>query len=81
MDKNSRLQLIRNRAKQNIPLSPVAAQALEELRKEDSDLGGLAAFGEVLAPDSTRIDSVPVTEDESEYETKLISPLMRASCD
>lgn len=76
----NRLALIRSRAKQNLSLSPVAASLLEELRKEDSDLGGLVAVGEILAPPSITIDRVQ-NDDENEADLSLTSPAMRAALD
>ncbi len=77
MNLNSRLQLIRQRASHNLPLSDAAALLLDTLRKEDSDLGGVAPCGEILAPDSVRVDVAEEPEDENLLDTQLISPLMR----
>lgn len=78
MQKNNRLQIIRDRAKVRLPLSEQGAATLEELRKEDPDLGG-EAFGEILPPDNVKREKPPRTEDESEANTEEISPLMRAA--
>jgi len=80
VDKQARLELIRSRAKNPIPLSEEAAQTLETIRREDSDLGGIAPCGEVLAPDNVKTNVVEMDVDESEVNVTLISPLMREAC-
>lgn len=82
MTKIDRLSYIRNRVQAKPALSVDAANLLEELQKEDESLGGPASFGEVLAPDNVREEPTEaVTEDESEYNTSLVSPLMLAATD
>ncbi len=77
MNKSQRLEYMRSRLASRIPLSERAAEVMEELQAEDSDLG-VATFGECLAPDDVRKENGPLeTEDESEYNTRLISPSMR----
>lgn len=79
---NNRLNLIRERAKARLPLSEKAASILEELKAEDPDIGGQAPIGEILPPDDVTLENAPlVTDDESEVNTKLISPLMREAVD
>lgn len=81
MDKQTRLALIKERAGKRLALSPAAAQILEDVRKEDADLGGVVAIGEILAPDEIAIDKAEETEDEENHgedETAELSPAMRA---
>lgn len=81
MNKNERLEFLRTRAKARVPLSEKAASILEELKTEDADLGGQAP-GEILPPDDVRQENAPLaTDDESEVNTSLISPLMREAVD
>jgi hypothetical protein len=80
MDSQTRLKLIRERAKQRLPLSESAAETLAEIRKEDSELGGIVDFATVLASESIVKDSIE-NEDESDENVELISPLMRKACD
>ena len=76
----SRLQMIRNAAKGRPALSEKGSALLEELRKEDPDLGAGEVFGEVLAPENVKREAPPRTDDEeNEINTEEISPLMRAA--
>jgi hypothetical protein len=78
MDKETRFARIRELAGKSLALSPVAAEILEELRKEDSDLGGAAPIGEILPAEDVRKESRPGVEDEEEPDTSLaMSPEMR----
>lgn len=78
MNKNERLEFLRTRAKARVPLSEKAASILEELKAEDSDLGGQAPAVDILPPDDVTKENAPLeTDDESEVNTDLISPLMR----
>jgi hypothetical protein len=81
LTKSERLDYIRKRAASPMPLSRDAAAVLESIREEDKELGGLAPVGEVLAPDRVRLEERHETEDESERNTELISPLMRVACE
>lgn len=81
MTKTERLALIRERAKAGPRLSDAAASILESLKAEDEDLGGPATFGETIAPDAIDVPAPVTVEDESEVETKIISPLMRNALD
>lgn len=76
MNKETRLNLIRQAAKRRPALTEQASAIIEELRTEDPDLGGIA-YGETLAPDSVRVQRVEDTEDENEANTELVSPFMR----
>lgn len=75
MDKISRLELIKARAKARPSLSPVAAEILEEVRKEDADLGGVALVS-VSSSEGEEMESQRI-EEEDEENTSLLSPNMR----
>lgn len=77
MTKLERLNFLRQRARENPPLSYNATQILEKLKEEDSDLGGKALFGECLAPDDVKLSPRPVIEDEATEFATFISPAMR----
>ncbi len=78
MTKLDRLQYLKTRGKSVVPLSESAAERLELLKKEDSDLGGVCAAYADLAPDSVKLElDNSEAEDESELNTALISPFMR----
>lgn len=78
MTKDERLNHLRARAKARPALSENAAATLEQLRKDDPDLGG-ETFGEVLPPEKIKRDRPPRTEDESELNTEVVSPAMLAA--
>lgn len=79
MTKEERRNMLKEAAKRRLPLSEQAAATLETLRKEDPDLGG-EVFGEVLPPENVKREKPPRTEDEeNEFNTEEISPLMRAA--
>lgn len=79
MTKSERLDYIRKRAMSPLPMTTEAASTLETLKQEDPDLGGPASHGETIpAPRRIHVDRVSV-EDESEIETDVISPAMRAA--
>jgi len=77
MNKIDRSEMIRELASKPLALSPVAAEILEELRKEDGDLGGSAPIGEILPPDDVRQEALPVNEDEESPDSLPMSPMMR----
>ncbi len=77
MNKIERLEYLRKRVASPMPISTEAAQILETLRAEDSELGGLAPCGEVLPPDSVIAPEVVETEDENDFNIAVISPFMR----
>jgi len=79
MTKAARLALIRERAAVRPALSPAAAEILDGIKKEDSDLGG-NDFGALAADELDRSERVE-TEDENEENVDLISPLMRGACE
>jgi hypothetical protein len=76
---SERLNLIRARAKQKLPLLPQAAAQLDEIKTADPDLGEPQAFGQTLAPDNVRKAKPERTQDEENEHTEEISPAMRAA--
>jgi len=84
MEKAIRLSLIRSASKRNVSLSPEAASILEQLRKEDPDLGIRDAVGD-LSGDNEGERSAVVTlrteDEENDVNLREISPMMRRAFD
>lgn len=79
MNTTERLALIKARAKVKPALSVEASKTLEEIMKEDETLGVSNAYGECIAADDVeKEEKGEEGEDESELNTSLISPGMRA---
>lgn len=77
MDKQTRLELLKQTAKRRPALSEKAATLLQELQTEDADIGSPDCLG-TLAPDKIRNEPAPLeTEDESEQNTSVLSPAFR----
>jgi hypothetical protein len=76
MNKESRLALIRSAFKRKPALTEQASAIIEELQKEDADLGGVASYGECLAADNVKVSRIE-SDDESEANTEIVSPFMR----
>jgi len=77
MNKADRLNLIRSAFKRKPALTEQASAIIEELQKEDADLGGVASYGECLAADNVKVSRVESDDDESEANTEIVSPFMR----
>lgn len=78
MDKQTRLNMIREAVKRRPALTEQGAEFIEQAREEDPDLGGVVVG--VLPPEDVRQESPPTNEDEeNDLNTEEISPLMRAA--
>lgn len=75
---SDRLALIKSISKGKPSLSPAAAEILESIKQEDSDIGGKASFGEVIPADSVEVAPSVEIEDEENDETAELSPFMRS---